>query len=142
MTELIDMLHAGNYSCVIRNGETRTFSRRRVADLYLLLETEPGFLEGASVADKVVGKGAAAIMALGGIRDLYTDVISTPAIGVLTEAGIEVTFETEVAAIRNRAGDGFCPLESRCAGEDSPEGMLPIIRDFMRSMQSDTNNNK
>ena len=60
MKELIDMLHAGEYSCVIANGERiRTFTRRGVADLYDLLVQEPEFLHGAFVADKVVGKAAA-----------------------------------------------------------------------------------
>ena len=35
MDELIRLLNEGNYSCVVRQGEeTRTFSRRGVADLY------------------------------------------------------------------------------------------------------------
>jgi dsDNA-binding SOS-regulon protein len=40
MDELIRLLNEGNYSCVVRQGEeTRTFSRRGVADLYDLYAT-------------------------------------------------------------------------------------------------------
>lgn len=61
MEELIDLLHSGGYSCVIANkGKVRTFTQRGVADLYDLLTQEPEFLKGAMIADKVVGKGAAA----------------------------------------------------------------------------------
>ena len=71
MEELINLLHSGGYSCVIANGDNiRTFTQRGVADLYDLLTQEPDFLKGASIADKVVGKGAAALMILGGIREL------------------------------------------------------------------------
>ena len=41
MDELIRLLNEGNYSCVVRQGEeTRTFSRRGVADLYDLYATD------------------------------------------------------------------------------------------------------
>ena len=63
MEELINLLHTGGYSCVIANeGKIRTFTQRGVADLYDLLTREPEFLKGALIADKVVGKGAAALM--------------------------------------------------------------------------------
>lgn len=65
MDELIRLLHEGGYSCVIRKEEIRTFTQRGVADLYDLLNQHPAFLHGAQVADKVVGKAAAALMVLG-----------------------------------------------------------------------------
>ena len=78
---LIDRLHAERCSCVIRNGEqTRTFNERGVKDLYRLLTEEPELLRGAFVADKVVGKGAAALMILGSVEEVYTDVASTAAL--------------------------------------------------------------
>ena len=68
MDELIRLLNEGNYSCVVRQGEeTRTFSRRGVADLYDLYATDRAFLKGAWLGDKVIGKGAAALMVLGGV---------------------------------------------------------------------------
>ena len=66
MDELIRLLHEGGYSCVIRKEEIRTFTQRGVADLYDLLNQHPVFLHGAQVADKVVGKAAAALMVRGG----------------------------------------------------------------------------
>ena len=70
MEKLINLLHTGGYSCTIANGgKIRTFTQRGVADLYDLLTQEPEFLKGALIADKVVGKGAAALMILGGIKD-------------------------------------------------------------------------
>ena len=75
MEKLINLLHTGGYSCTIANGgKIRTFTQRGVADLYDLLTQEPEFLKGALIADKVVGKGAAALMILGGIKELYTDI--------------------------------------------------------------------
>lgn len=132
----IDELHAGGWSCVIRSrsGEVRTFSRRGVADLLGLLHDEPAFLHGAFVADKVVGKGAAALMVLGGVAELYTDAISTPARTLLEENGIAVTAAAESANIRNRTGDGICPVEALCAGCATAEECLPLIENFVAKM--------
>ena len=41
----------------------RIFRERGVADLFRLLREEPQLLRGAFIADKVVGKGAAALVA-------------------------------------------------------------------------------
>lgn len=54
---LIESLFTHKYSCVIRNGdEIRVFRGRGVKDLYRLLRDDRRFLDGAFVADKVVGK--------------------------------------------------------------------------------------
>ena len=93
MTKLIELLHAGNYSCVVENCYgLHTFSRRGVADLYEVYREHAEWLDHASLADKVIGKGAAALMVLGGVERVYADVISTPALMLLREAGIAVTF--------------------------------------------------
>lgn len=69
MEKIIDLLHSGGYSCVIGNGtEIRTFTQRGVADLYDLFRQDPSFMKGAGIADKVIGKAAAGLMVLGGIR--------------------------------------------------------------------------
>ncbi len=70
MEELINLLHTGGYSCVIANeGKIPHFYPTRSSRfLYDLLTREPEFLKGALIADKVVGKGAAALMILGGIK--------------------------------------------------------------------------
>lgn len=80
---------------MIANGDNiRTFTQRGVADLYDLLTQEPDFLKGASIADKVVGKGAAALMILGGIRELHTDIISSKALEFITKLGYKSPFRT------------------------------------------------
>ena len=59
--QLKERLLAEQCSCVIYNqGEVRIFRERGVKDLYRLLKEEPDFLAGASMADKVIGKAAAA----------------------------------------------------------------------------------
>ena len=137
MEELINLLHSGGYSCAIANGDIiRTFTQRGVADLYDLLTQEPDFLKGALIADKVVGKGAAALMILGGIKELYTDIISTKALELLQKSDIKVGFTEKVPFIRNRNHTGGCPVETMCSEVESAEEILPLIRDFLEKIRN------
>lgn len=115
--------------------EVRTFTQRGVADLYDLYQTEPAFMKGAAIADKVIGKGAAALMALGGFKAVYADIISTPAQALLREAGVETTFAKEVPHIINRDKTGWCPLETACMQLHTAEEMYPVIRDFLAKIR-------
>lgn len=136
-SNLISLLHTENCSCVIENrGEIRTFYRRGVIDLYELHETEPDFMKGASLADKIIGKGAAALIIIGGMHQVYADIISTPALNLLQNAGIPTSFSQEVPHIINRQGNGYCPLETLCKDFETPEDMYPIIQGFVEKIRN------
>ena len=93
MEKLINLLHTGGYSCTIANGgKIRTFTQRGVADLYDLLTQEPEFLKGALIADKVVGKGAAALMILGGIKRIIYGYYQYQGFGAIPEIRCESRF--------------------------------------------------
>ena len=137
MKKLIDMLHAGGYSCVIAHGDRiRTFTRRGVVDLYDLLVQEPEFLHGASVADKVIGKAAASLMVLGGVQQVYTRTISRPALQLLQEAGITVSCDEVVDHIINRDRTGWCPLEQASRDLHSAKDVFPVIEAFISKQRN------
>lgn len=133
MHELIDILHQDGYSLVLRNKGIHTFTRRGIADLYDLLQTTPDLLRGASIADKVVGKGAAALMILGHVKSLYADIISHAALQLLQNSPVQVQYGTQVAHIENRTRTGFCPVETLCADCATAEECLPLIKTFIES---------
>lgn len=136
MNELIDILHRGAYSCVIRKGDdTRTFHQRGVADLWQLCQGEGHFLRGAHIADKVIGKGAAALMIHGGACEVYADVISHPALALLQEHGIEVSYREMTDRIVNRRGDGLCPVETLCVDLTTIDDMVEAIRNFINNLR-------
>ncbi|MCM1036297.1 MAG: DUF1893 domain-containing protein [Bacteroides sp.] len=131
---IISLLHDGHHSLVVANGdEIRTCDRRGIADLHSILTAEPDLLRGARVADKVVGKGAAAIMIAGGVASVYTDVISSAALTLFRGSAVSLTYSAEVPAIINRRGDGICPVEQLCAGCDTAADCLPLIDSFIKS---------
>lgn len=131
MEELVKLLHEGNHSLVVANGTVRTFDRRGVADLYDLFCHEPEFLAGASVADKVVGKGAAALMVLGKVSALHTDVISQGALELLRDSSVKVSYGQSVPHIINRSGTGWCPVETLCRECRTADECLPLIGKFI-----------
>lgn len=131
----IALLFDEDCSCVVRKDDTiRLFRRRGVRDLLQLLHDEPQFTAGAFIADKVVGKGAAALMVLCGFREVFADVISTPARRLLDEAKIRLSFSVEVANITNRTNTGICPVEKLCADCRTADECLPLIEEFVASM--------
>lgn len=135
MEELKEILFAGAYSLVMRNGEIRTFDGRGVSDLFRLLKEDPAFMKGAEAADKVIGKGAAALMILGGVRDVYGEVVSEAALRLFEDEGVKVSYGTLVPHIINRKGDGICPVETLCADCRTAEECLPLIADFIMKLQ-------
>ena len=135
LKQLRHILHTTNCSCVIANGDKiESFYQRGIKDLYELLNSNRSLLEGATIADKVIGKGAAALMIAGGVTMVYADVISEPAMELFKQFSIKVEYEKKVANIINRRGDGICPVEERCTECNTIEECLVKIEEFVKSI--------
>lgn len=89
-----------------------------------------------SVTDKVVGKGAAALLTLGGVRKLFAGVVSASALGLLKDTCISVRFTKEIPYIVNRRGDGACPVETRCMECKTPKECFVQIRSFIAEINT------
>lgn len=121
---------------VSRDGMCHNFTRRGVADLLHLYKTSE-LLCGAIVIDKVVGKGAAALMVLGGVGRVHALVASEPALDLLRQSGIEATCDKAVPNIINRKATGICPVETLCMPCASAAECLPLIESFVKSLKSE-----
>ena len=121
-------------TCVLCGGELiLTDKRRGVRPLLDLLENNTN-VSGFSAADKVVGKAAAFLYCLLDIKCLYTPVISQPALAVLQSAGIDTQYDQLVPAIRNRTGDGYCPMESAVLDITDAREALAVIRETLKKL--------
>lgn len=129
MDTLIDILHEQGCSLVLRDaqGTVRTFHKRGVRDLEDLLDHEPETLRGAMVADKVVGKAAAAMMAVGSVARLHTTVLSRKALPLLDAAGMAYTYDELVDGIVIPKGDTRCPLEQIVAPAQTAEEVVRML---------------
>lgn len=132
LDSLYNILRSADCSCVICNGDrVEYFHQRGISDLYEVLHTDKALLSGAMVADKVVGKGAMALMIAGGVEALVTDVVSASALDLGERYGIRIEYKTLVPHIINRQGDGICPVESLCQECQSVEECLAQIDIFI-----------
>lgn len=133
MNKLISMLGHDGCRGVLRSpgGETIVFRRRGVVDLFDAVTSHPDFMRGASVADKVIGLGAAFLLVKGGVAEVYAEVISRPAVSKLQDAGISLSYGKTVDHIINREGTGICPVERLTANAESPDEAWKLIKEFI-----------
>ena len=135
MQALIEILHRERCSLVVRHdGEVSTYGKPGVRDLEHLLKHQPEVLKGALVADKVVGKAAAALMVVGGVAQVYAEVLSEKAVPFLKKAQIPYTYGTLVNAIEE--GSGRCPLEAITASASTPKQAVELLFSHFRQMQA------
>ena len=127
MQQLIEILRREKCSLVVKNhGIVTTYSKPGVRDLEYLLDHDPEMLHGATIADKVIGKAAAAMVVVGGVKELYAEVLSKKAIPFLEEAGIAYTYGTLVDTIKEEGGR--CQLENITAPASTPEETVALLR--------------
>lgn len=127
MQQLIEILRREKCSLVVKNHDiVTTYSKPGVRDLEYLLDHDPEMLHGATIADKVIGKAAAAMVVVGGVKELYAEVMSKRAIPFLEEAGIAYTYGTLVDTIKEE-GDR-CQLEKITAPASTPEETVALLR--------------
>ena len=114
-------LSEGNFTCVLYNGESEIVSSERGVSFLLGLYEDGKDYSGYVSADKVVGKGAALIYVLLGIKKIHANVISKSALDVMKKHSITCTYDTLVPHIINRRGDGICPIESATMDIENPK---------------------
>lgn len=119
-------------TCVIIKGEKIIRSKEHgIRPLLRLLRESPESLQGAFVADKIVGKAAAMLMIYGKISGVYAAVISRPAVSVFTEYAVPFRFDQKEDFIQNRDRSGMCPMESKTMSCSTPEEAYRIFSEII-----------
>ena len=129
------LLHKENYSIVIMNGDTYTSTKKGIAPLMDILADNPSFLKIATVADKVIGRAAALLMIYGGVKEVYSDVISTHALDIFKANNILVEYGECVPYIINRTKDGMCPMENAVLDVTEPQKAYEILKNKLEMMR-------
>lgn len=88
-------------------------------------------LQGATVADRIVGIAAATLMLSGGVKFVYAEIISLPALKLLQNACIKVSALQVVPMIENSDHTDWCPLEKVCLKGQSTKEIIVLINWFM-----------
>ncbi len=136
MTDLeqaIAALQPPHTLALCRDGALLTSDRRGVAPMVAFLR-EGRTLEGYAAADRVVGKAAAWLFILAGVRAVYASTLSEGGRELLTRHGIPVQWETLTPTIRNRDNTGLCPMEQAVAEATDPADALRRIEERMAQL--------
>ena len=131
----------GKAECVvIRGGRLFRENGRGVSPLLEFHDhREPGFLKGATVVDKVIGRAAAMIAIAGGASRVHGELMSEDAKALLESRGVTVTYGTLVPRILNADRSDLCPLEKSVEGIDDPEQALTALRKRIEELKSGKN---
>ena len=134
--EAVQLLNEGRCCAVWKDGQTIFSDGIGVKPLLDFLRQDRQFLKGASVADRVVGKAAALLLVYGGAKEVYGRLMSETAVAVLKKYKISYSFGERVPFIKNRRGDGMCPLEQAVVGIDDPEDGFAAIMQRVAEMMN------
>ena len=128
------ILFDGEYTCAAFDGESTLCSKRRgVAPLIELLDSGKN-VTGYAFADKVVGAGAAFLYVKLGVKDLYAGVVSDRAVEILQNNGVCLSYGEKVPSIRNREGNGNCPMETAVQGIRDTDEAIAAIRARLKEL--------
>jgi len=129
--QMLDMLNEQGLSLLVyNNGELTTHANRGIQDLLQLISEQPERLNGAVAADKIIGKSAAAIMIVGGVKEVHTNVICTPARELFEANGVLVFATEEVPIIMNRNQSGMCPMDTQIVDIESVEECVIALQNL------------
>jgi hypothetical protein len=136
MERAIELLHGGQYTCVLcRGDETYTSTESGIKPLLGWLDDGID-LKGFCAADKVAGRAAAFLYIRLGVKEVYADVMSEAAAATFAKYGIKAASGVCVPNITNRAGTGNCPMEEAVKDVDEPESAERVLREKVLSMRT------
>ena len=130
-----ELLKADGCTCaLVLGGYEKSSSRSGIAPLLELLEDGVD-KAGSSVADKIVGKAAALLYALMGVKRVYAEVLSEAGRAVLNSHGISVEYSTRTDRILNRKGDGPCPMEKAVENCSDPLEAKKLLTETLERLR-------
>lgn len=122
------------FAAISSCGEKKTSQKKGIAPMMEILAECPEFLQGAAVADQVIGKAAAFLLRKGGAKYLYAKVISEHALKALENSGISVSYGTKVPYIINWNKDGMCPMEQTVLSVTDVEEAYGKLQEKLREL--------
>jgi hypothetical protein len=130
------LIQSGEKSCVVVRAKEIIYAAngRGIAPLLAVYRDEPEKLKDSFVLDKIIGKAAAAILVQGGAYKAYGEIMSIAGRDLLTRNALAVEYGSLVDAIKNRNGDGICPIEQAVLDIDDPQECVARIEEAVRAL--------
>lgn len=136
LSKLLDILAdpAITFAAQTKNGLV-TSCEKGIAPMMRLLIADPTALEGAYVADRVIGKAAAHLLVYGKAAGVYAQLISRHAEDLLNGRGMPFIGGEVTPYIQNRRQDGVCPMEQTVLEIEDSEEAFAALKDKWLVMQ-------
>lgn len=130
-----ELFEKEDYTIVVVKNEKVLFTSRDkgIKPMYTLVKELKDKVDGASIADKVIGRGAALLSKHLKIKEVYAGLISKSAIEVLEKEDIEYSFLNTCESIKNRDHSGLCPIETIAMDETDPIIFIERLEKFFKS---------
>lgn len=118
---------------VVKSGEILFTSRDKgIKPMYRLVTDMKEESLDSSIADKVIGRGAALLSGYLKIKEVYGGVMSREAVEVLEKDNIDYTFSTICDYIKNRDKTGLCPIENLSLNITDPIVFIGELEKFFK----------
>lgn len=115
----------------VKNGEVIFKSMEKgIKPMYVLATEKKDVIKDASIADKVIGRGAALLCIYLDISHVYGSLISKAGLEALEKNHILYDFGSSCDYIKNRDGTDYCPIEKLSINTEEPLDFLGKLRDF------------
>ena len=106
-----------------------------VIGLFEAIEQLGSNLEGAAVADKIVGKAAALLCAYSRVNAVFASTLSLEGKNTLERNGIKYEYEALVPKILDRTGKDMCPFERFSLNLENPREAYFRLKEFAEKLR-------
>lgn len=122
---------------VVKNNEVIYKSHDKgIKPMYYVAVNLPQVAKGSSIADRVIGKGAAMLCKVLEVKEVYTPLISETAIQVLKKANISFTYHRSCPYIMNMKKTGLCPVERMAIDSEDEVVLLKKLEEFLKTKKN------
>lgn len=128
-----ELLKQGKTLVLLSKDSVFTDEGRGIARLAAVAESGARY---EVAADTIVGRAAALLYLLLGVKAVYAETCSKGALKILREKNIVVEYSCLAETIRNRTNTGLCPMEQAVEGIDDEHEALKAVLLKLRSLRS------
>lgn len=122
---------------IVKNGKTLYETQfHRISGFLNAIDQQGKNLEGACVADKVVGKAVALLCVYAEVKAVYAETLSIAGKIVLENKSIAIEWKELVDVILDDTKQDICPFEKEAATVSSPEETYVRFKALQQKMRA------
>ncbi len=120
----------------VSNNEVCTSEKRGITALLDYYEACKSF-ENFAIADRVIGKAAAMLMCMMNAKTVHAQTISRHALAFFEETGVNITYGILCDYVKNRTGDGICPMEEvALKSTTTKENLVSLLKQRLEELKN------